>query len=54
VADNDVSLAPKSVEAWAFVQKMLGDITRIVTEDAENERELLEGLGVLSRVTTLC
>ena len=54
MADNDNSLAPKSVEAWAFVQKMLGDITRIVTEDAENERELLEGLGVISRVTALC
>ena len=54
MADNDSSRAPKTVEAWAFVQKMLGDITRIVTEDAENERELLEGLGVISRVTALC
>jgi hypothetical protein len=50
---ND-SWAPKTVEAWAFVQKMLGDITGIVVEDAENERELLEGLGVISRVTALC
>ncbi|HET6732369.1 DUF1214 domain-containing protein [Mycobacterium sp.] len=50
----DNSLAPKTVEAWAFVQQMLGDITRIVTEDAENERELLEGLRVISRVTALC
>ena len=48
------SWAPKTVEAWAFVQKMLGDITGIVSEDAENERELLEGLGVVSRVTALC
>jgi uncharacterized protein DUF1214 len=44
----------KTAGAWAFVQKMIGDITNIVTEDAENERELLEGLGVLSRVTALC
>jgi hypothetical protein len=51
---NDSSLAPKTVEAWGFVQKMLGDITGIVTADAENERELLEGLGVISRVTALC
>lgn len=51
---NDDSRAPKTVEAWAFVQKMIGDITNIVTEDAENERELLEGLGVISRVTALC
>ncbi|RDH74914.1 DUF1214 domain-containing protein [Mycolicibacterium moriokaense] len=33
---------------------MIGDITAIVTADAEDERELLEGLGVLSRVTALC
>ena len=46
--------APKTAEAWAFVQKMIGDITGIVTADAENERELLEGLGVISRVTALC
>ncbi|MFY9919543.1 MAG: hypothetical protein WAL26_14235, partial [Mycobacterium sp.] len=50
---ND-SGAPKTVEAWAFVQKMIGDITGIVAADAENERELLEGLGVISRVTALC
>jgi hypothetical protein len=54
VTTNDNALAPKTVEAWAFVQQMLGDITRIVIEDAENERELLEGLGVISRVTALC
>jgi Protein of unknown function (DUF1214) len=47
-------MAAKTVEAWAFVQKMVGDITGIVTADAENERELLEGLGVISRVTALC
>lgn len=46
--------APKTVEAWTFVQKMIGDITGIVTADAENERELIEGLGVVSRVTALC
>src|SRR5689334_3129171 len=47
-------MAAKTVEAWAFVQKTVGDITGIVTADAENERELLEGLGVISRVTALC
>ena len=51
---EDVASAPKTVEAWSFVQKMVGDITDIVTDDAENERELLEGLGVVSRVTALC
>ncbi|MEO3757373.1 DUF1214 domain-containing protein [Mycobacterium sp. B14F4] len=33
---------------------MLGDLTRIVTEDAENERELIEGLRVVARATALC
>lgn len=46
--------APKTVEAWQFVQKMLGDITEIVKADARDERELLDGLRVVSRVTALC
>jgi hypothetical protein len=54
VATTDNTWAPKTAEAWAFVQQMLGDITRIMTEDAENERELLEGLRVIARVTALC
>jgi hypothetical protein len=51
---DDKAQAPATVEAWAFVQKMVADITNIVIEDAENERELVEGLGVISRVTALC
>jgi hypothetical protein len=47
-------LAPKSVEAWQFVQKMLDDITKIVMADARDSRELLDGLRVVSRVTALC
>jgi len=54
MAAIDNSPAPKTVEAWAFVQQMLGDITRIVAEDAENERELIEGLRVVARVSALC
>lgn len=46
--------APKSLEAWQFVQKMLADITSIVQADARDERELLAGLRVVSRVTALC
>ncbi|MGW4095560.1 DUF1214 domain-containing protein [Mycobacterium sp. NPDC004974] len=46
--------APKTLEAWQFVQKMLGDITEIVKADARDERELLDGLRVVSRVTALC
>jgi hypothetical protein len=46
--------APKTLEAWRFVQKMLGDITSIVMADARDERELLDGLRVVSRVTALC
>ncbi len=33
---------------------MIADITKIVTEDAESERELLEGLRVIARVSSLC
>jgi Protein of unknown function (DUF1214) len=52
---EDVStVAPKSLEAWRFVQKMIADITQIVMADAENEMEVLDGLRVISRVTALC
>jgi Protein of unknown function (DUF1214) len=47
-------LASKSVEAWRFVQKMLDDTTAMVMADARDERELLDGLRVVSRVTALC
>ncbi len=43
-----------ATEAWQFVQEMIADITQIVIDDAENEREMAEGLRVLSRVTALC
>src|SRR6478736_5315516 len=46
--------APNTVEAWQFVQKMVGDITEIVKADAQDERELLDGLRVVSRVAALC
>jgi Protein of unknown function (DUF1214) len=44
----------KTLAAWQFFQQMLADITKIVTEDAESERELLEGLRVIARVSSLC
>ncbi len=46
--------APKSRAAWQFVQQMLADVTEVVTEDAESERELLEGLRLIARVSSLC
>jgi uncharacterized protein DUF1214 len=46
--------APEARAAWQFFQQMLADVTKIVTEDAESERELLEGLGVIARVSSLC
>ncbi|MGZ8801822.1 MAG: DUF1214 domain-containing protein [Mycobacterium sp.] len=46
--------APAALESWRFVQQMLADLTQTVTEDATNERELLEGLRVLAKVTALC
>src|SRR6187401_1232679 len=46
--------ATKSLEAWQFVRKMIDDVTAVVTADARDERELLDGLRVVSRVTALC
>jgi Protein of unknown function (DUF1214) len=54
VAEPADQIAPKSRAAWQFFQQMLADITKIVTEDAESERELLEGLRVIARVSSLC
>jgi hypothetical protein len=50
----EASQAAKSAAAWQFFQQMLVDVTKIVTEDAESERELLEGLRVIARVSSLC
>jgi Protein of unknown function (DUF1214) len=48
------SRAPQARAAWQFFQQMLADVTKIVTEDAESERELLEGLRLIARVSSLC
>ena len=44
----------QSVGAWQFFQDMLRDMTSVVTEDAESEREFLEGLRAISRISALC
>jgi hypothetical protein len=46
--------APKALQAWRFVQQVLADVTKTVTDDAIDERELLEGLRVIVKVTGLC
>ena len=46
--------APKTLESWRFVQQMLADLTQTVTEDAIDERELIEGLRVVASVIALC
>jgi uncharacterized protein DUF1214 len=46
--------APKTLGAWRFVQQVLADATNTVTDDAIDERELLEGLRVIVKVTGLC
>jgi hypothetical protein len=46
--------APKTLEAWRFVQQMLADVTQTVTDDASDERELLDGLRVIAKVAGLC
>ncbi|ORV81517.1 hypothetical protein AWC11_27195 [Mycobacterium interjectum] len=47
-------VAPKARAAWQFFQQMMADVTKVVMEDAESERELLEGLRVIARVSSLC
>jgi hypothetical protein len=44
----------QSVGAWRFFQDMLRDMTTVVTEDAESEREFLEGLRAIARISALC
>ncbi|MGX9790908.1 DUF1214 domain-containing protein [Mycobacterium sp. MMS18-G62] len=46
--------APKTLETWRFVQQVLADVTQTVIDDAIDERELLEGLRVIAKVTGLC
>jgi hypothetical protein len=47
-------MSEKTLEAWQFVQKMIGDVSAIVAADARDARELRDGLRVVSRVTALC
>ncbi len=44
----------QSVGAWQFFQDMLRDMTAVVTVDAETERERLEGLRAIARISALC
>lgn len=53
-SDPNDTIAPQARAAWQFFQQMLTDVTKIVTEDAESERELLEGLRLIARVSSLC
>jgi hypothetical protein len=48
------AFAPKTLESWRFVQQMLADLTASVTEDAIDERELIEGLQVVAKIIGLC
>jgi hypothetical protein len=45
--------APKALEGWHLVRRMLDDLTQTVETDAETEMELFEGLRVLARTTAL-
>ena len=47
-------VAPKTLAAWQYFQQMLADVTKVVIQDAESEQELLEGLRVIARVSSLC
>ena len=47
-------MSEKTLEAWRFVQKMIGDVSAIIEADARDDRELRDGLRVVARVTALC
>lgn len=53
-SDSSDLPASKSRAAWQFFQQMLTDVTTVVAEDAQSERELAEGLRMLARVSSLC
>jgi len=46
--------APRTIEAWRFVQQVLADLTKTVSDDAIDDRELIEGLRLIAKVTGLC
>jgi hypothetical protein len=46
--------APQARAWWQLFQQMLSDVTKIITEDAESEQELTEGLRLIARVSSLC
>lgn len=52
--DPSDQAAPKARAALQFFQQMLTDVSKVVTEDAESERELAEGLRAVARVSSLC
>lgn len=52
--DSSDQPAPNARAAWQFFQQMITDVTKVVSEDAESERELLEGLRLIARVSSLC
>lgn len=51
---NGNGWAKAALESWRFTQQMLADMTAMVTADAVNEREVLEGLRVLAKTAALC
>ncbi len=53
MSDDVTSRAPQALAAWRFVHEMLAEMTQMVVDDSLNERELLDGLRVISRVTAL-
>ena len=43
----------KTLAAWQFFQQMLADVTKIITEDAETEREFFTTLNTAAEGRTL-
>ncbi|MDH6196166.1 hypothetical protein M2272_002809 [Mycobacterium frederiksbergense] len=50
----DDERAPLARAAWSLVEQMQRNAVQVVAEDAETEREYLEGLRAVARISSLC
>ncbi|MUL66305.1 hypothetical protein BOO86_17670 [Mycobacterium sp. CBMA 234] len=50
----DAGQAPLALAGWSLLEQMQRNAVQVVTEDAETEREYLEGLRAVARISSLC
>ena len=53
-AGDEDQRAPLATAGWALVQQLQRDAAQVVADDAEDEREYLEGLRFVARTSSLC